>query len=488
MVSETNTILKALDGRLKSVFNDAYQTAVANNERAVAKLANFDESKFPNATAEELRRARQNYALQVERTSGIIDNISREIANSGRTASQIIDGTRLDVFSSEYKGSLTAIDQQLGFNVNWSIYDRNKLRVLMEDTTRTVRHEALVFENGKLVKREIEMSAQPFGMVGAREVYDRRQAQYIRERAYGRLGNNTIIRQRLQNQLTQAVLNGEGIQKIATRIKGVTEMSRRQAVTIARTEMARVQNQARMMGFYQARDEYGIDMLKEWVHSGHGTKDPRPHHVAINGEQQELDQPFSIGLMFPLDPSAGPEDVIHCGCTMVPVLKKFAPDANLAKSGERGIINAMEDTIHGPIEFGRPADVVFAGKELSERQQGLLDSLPGYGSKAVFSKNTVSMPDLAAMTAKTGDEFAMFTRNNERLIIRGDSDQVPLYKSGASKLNEEGYRWSGHTHPGFDAGSLIVSDGDRKILDQFNQNQSVVYNAAGKYVRFGKDW
>ena len=85
------------------------------------------------------------------------------------------------------------------------------------------------------------------------------------------------------------------------------------------------------------------------------------------------------------------------------------------------------------------------------------------------------------MTAVTGDEFALFTRENERLVIRGNTSQVPIRTKDAIMLKKEGYRWSGHMHPGFTDASLIVSDSDRKVLNAFGQNKSVVYNAAGKY-------
>jgi len=159
----------------------------------------------------------------------------------------------------------------------------------------------------------------------------------------------------------------------------------------------------------------------------------------------------------------------------------------LKSESDGGTISAGVEAINNPIEQGHPADVAFEAKELNQRQQEILDRLPEYGSQVTVNKRDVSMLDLAALTAKTGDEFAMFTRKGDRLIIRGDEKQVPLYRSGAIALNAQGYRWSGHTHPGFDAKSLDVSDGDRKILSYFDQDNSVLYNAAGKYVVFEEE-
>ena len=134
------------------------------------------------------------------------------------------------------------------------------------------------------------------------------------------------------------------------------------------------------------------------------------------------------------------------------------------------------------IDSPHPVDVTFGEKELSERQQRILGELPGFGSQAIVKKRDVSMLDLAALTAKTGDEFAMFTRKGDRLIIRGNFLSVPLTPNKAEKLRSEGYRWSGHTHIGINDESLIASDGDRKVLKAFNQSKSLIYNAAGKHA------
>ena len=145
-----------------------------------------------------------------------------------------------------------------------------------------------------------------------------------------------------------------------------------------------------------------------------------------------------------------------------------------------GTIGTGVAAINNPIEQGHPADVAFEAKELSQRQQEILDKLPRYGSQVIVNKRDVSMHDLAALTAKTGDEFAMFTRKGERLIVRGDSEEVPIGRKIATELSRAGYRWSGHTHPGFTDASLIVSDGDRAVLKAFGQTSSALYNAAGK--------
>ena len=83
------------------------------------------------------------------------------------------------------------------------------------------------------------------------------------------------------------------------------------------------------------------------------------------------------------------------------------------------------NNIDSPIEQrntgkGNPNAIIHAERPLSNRQQRLLDILSEYDSNVVIPKKEVNMRDLSALTAYTGDEFAMFTKKNERLVIRGN--------------------------------------------------------------------
>ena len=160
------------------------------------------------------------------------------------------------------------------------------------------------------------------------------------------------------------------------------------------------------------------------------------------------------------------------------------------KSGESGIIKE-EDMINSPIEQthtgkGNANAILMFDVELNNRQQELLNKLPEYGSKTTVPKNSVNMADLSALTAKTGVEYAMFTKGGERLVLRGGVGDVPIYKSDALQLASEGYRWSGHTHPGTNFICLSASKGDLGVLNCFPQQTSVIYNSKGEYLTFSK--
>lgn len=136
---------------------------------------------------------------------------------------------------------------------------------------------------------------------------------------------------------------------------------------------------------------------------------------------------------------------------------------------------------------GNPNAILIFDAELNSRQSSLLKSLPEYDSRVIVPKESVNMADLSALTAKTGDEFAMFTKGNERLIVRGNYRGVNISVKDAQKLNNEGYKWSGHTHPGTEINTTIPSLGDKEILKCFNQEQSVIYDSKGTYRTFEKE-
>ncbi len=168
------------------------------------------------------------------------------------------------------------------------------------------------------------------------------------------------------------------------------------------------------------------------------------------------------------------------------------PSRSVAKSENNDIIKAKSLTIKTPIEQrhlgkGNPNAILQFGTSLNNRQKLLLEQLSEFDSRITVPKKSVKMSDLAALTATTGNEFALFTKGNSRLVIRGNAKMVNIGIEDAKILAAEGYRWSGHTHPGDSAFVLIASNGDKAVLKCFLQEQSVIYNSKDEYNVYGKE-
>jgi SPP1 gp7 family putative phage head morphogenesis protein len=152
--------------------------------------------------------------------------------------------------------------------------------------------------------------ATSFDMVNERAV----EEAFTREYAKIALQDNaTFVRSKIREQITQGVLQGDPIEKMAKRIQGVLEQNLNNTVRIARTETTGIMGQARQDLFDDAEDK-GMTVLKQWL----ATSDSRtrPSHQAINGQKRECDDVFDNGLRFPSDPLGSAGEVINCRCTM----------------------------------------------------------------------------------------------------------------------------------------------------------------------------
>lgn len=112
--------------------------------------------------------------------------------------------------------------------------------------------------------------------------------------------------------------------------------------------------------------------------------------------------------------------------------------------------------------------------ELNNRRQELLNALPEFDSKITVPKDTTDLSDISALTAKTGDEFAIFSKNNESLIIRGNDHSINVDFEKAVNLAAQGYKLTGISRPETEPNYLQATSGDYGLLSAFNQNSGVI--------------
>ena len=135
------------------------------------------------------------------------------------------------------------------------------------------------------------------------------------------------------------------------------------------------------------------------------------------------------------------------------------------------------------ISASTPAEIAWGAGELSSRQTAMLDVLPKTGSELKLHKSGINPTDIAALTAYTGKEFAIFTRGSQRLVIRGNSINMGLEIEDLKLLQEQGFKFSAHTHPTnttFERYILNASGGDRLALKIFKQERSLILDSLGR--------
>ena len=136
----------------------------------------------------------------------------------------------------------------------------------------------------------------------------------------------TWNREKVENAITQGIIQGESVDQIAQRL--VNELKTNNLTKMrmfARTAMTGAQNAGRQKQMEDAI-KMGIDVRKQWI----ATLDDRTRdtHQRLDGQLVDVDKPFHVGtkhgtktIRYPGDPSADPSLVYNCRCTMKSVIK-----------------------------------------------------------------------------------------------------------------------------------------------------------------------
>jgi uncharacterized protein with gpF-like domain len=123
-------------------------------------------------------------------------------------------------------------------------------------------------------------------------------------------------RKLVNSQITQGILQGESIPKIAARLQNVTDMNEAAAIRNARTMTTCAESIGRQDSYNRA-EEIGIVLEQEWLATHDGRT--RAWHMELDGQRREVGKPFenSVGkIRFPGDPQAKGANIYNCRCAL----------------------------------------------------------------------------------------------------------------------------------------------------------------------------
>ena len=151
----------------------------------------------------------------------------------------------------------------------------------------------------------------------------------------------------------------------------------------------------------------------------------------------------------------------------------------------------MEIKTRNTSSIGKPA-LIHSSEygRLSKHQKLLLTAFDKNGVARFdrYGDNvTVKMKDLSCLTAYTGIEYSLFSRNDRQYLVLGTERGIHISEELTENLVQNGYKWSGHTHVGDTDFCLMPSDADYETLHRFHQKRSVIYNSVGKFYVFGEE-
>lgn len=121
-----------------------------------------------------------------------------------------------------------------------------------------------------------------------------------------------------RQEISAGIATNSTYMDIARRLANRSEATVKQAIRIARTEGHRVNSEVTFMTMNKAKD-LGADVIKQWDSTI--DKRTRPSHMALDGQQREMDQPFKSPLngltaMYPAGFGVAKED-INCRCVIL---------------------------------------------------------------------------------------------------------------------------------------------------------------------------
>ena len=264
-MNKTDRALKTLERQIKTVYTKAYQEMKGEMSKVMAKIElNPD---MPLAQ-------KMSLMAKYDRLNTLSEQLAKTAYNANSVAYKMINDEMVNIYDINYNGDA----ERLGFAL--------------------IDHTA--------IKKVLTQQENPFDKISS-------------------LYNKTGIKNQMKSELLTSLLKGEGIPKMARRLKNVSEKSLKDSVRIARTETTRVVNGAKM-DIGKEGQRLGYEMWKRWVSTSDGRT--RPEHIAMNGIEVPQDAPFVLldgtKMMFPGDISMGADasQVCNCRCTMVEFIKK----------------------------------------------------------------------------------------------------------------------------------------------------------------------
>ena len=288
--AETDRMLKELEKKISKEYAQAEKEVQAKLDDYLRRYKAKDKIKRKKLAAGEITRKEYNdwrtgQIMIGKRWEEMRDTLAEDLHNTNKIANSMAREFSYDAYA---------------LNHNYGTYEVEKGSLV--DTSYTLYNRSTV---ERLVRDDPDMLPPP----------GKKTAQRIRE------GKDVLWnKQQIQSVMTQSILQGESIPKIAARLAlAVGDSNRKAAIRNARTMTTGAENAGRIDSYRRAA-KMGIKVKKVWVATLDGRT--RHSHRAVDGEEIEVEEGgkdvyFSNGCRFPGDPQGAPEEVYNCRCTLI---------------------------------------------------------------------------------------------------------------------------------------------------------------------------
>jgi len=218
------------------------------------------------------------------------DTLAEDLSNTREIARKLTGEHMKDVYALNHNWAAYQMEHDTEFDLSFSLYDHATVERLLKDKPD------ILPQPGKKVAKDIAE--------GKAKRWSKRQMQSV---------------------MTQSILQGESIPKIAERLtKTVGEMDKSAAIRNARTMTTTAESAGRVDSYKHAQD-MGIDLKQIWL----ATLDGRTRHAhrLLDGQMQPVGKPFEVDgekIEYPGDLSAPGYLIYNCRCRLIAAVKGTA--------------------------------------------------------------------------------------------------------------------------------------------------------------------
>lgn len=285
--------LDKLARQIVKEYNTAYRGIKRKADEYFKEFEVEDKKMFAKMDAGKITREKYLKWREVELTQGqkwndTIKSISKDYADITRITADMTSERMEYVYANNFNYGTYAIESAGKINTNFTLYNKDTVHELLKDNP-----QLLPKPNPNKVIRK----AERWNM------------------------------KKVNSALLQGILQGDSIDTLSSRLRRVTNMNINSSIRNARTMTTRAENSGRLHAYERVSD-MGIEVKKVWV----ATVDERTResHIDLDGQEVAIDESFvdmdGNELEYPADPSAAPETVYNCRCTMIAVPFGFSKE------------------------------------------------------------------------------------------------------------------------------------------------------------------
>lgn len=284
----TDKAVSQVERRIRKVYKEAERDIAKKMSEFTAKHAAKDAQMRAKLAAgeitkEEYQRWQRGQVFIGKQWEAKRDSIADTLYHANQTAQAIVNEKARGVFATNFNYQNFELEKTAGIEMGFGLYDNAAV--------------------GRLIRERPRLLPQP-------KVSKPKDVRWNQRN--------------IANSITQSIIQGESIPEAAKRLAQTTGSTNMKAMRMhTRTALTGAQNAGRIEAMHE-QQEMGIEVKKKWI----ATLDDRTRdtHGELDGQVVDVDEPFRVDgmeIMEPGDPSAPPELVYNCRCTLGYVYPKY---------------------------------------------------------------------------------------------------------------------------------------------------------------------